>query len=45
MDQQPQNIALQTMVGDGWFFPIPDLEKTDYFVCMGGKPAGFAGQA
>ena len=38
MDQQPQNIALQTMLGDGWLFPIPDIERTDYFVCMGGNP-------
>lgn len=38
MDQQPQNVALHTMFGDGWMFPIPDLERTDFFVCMGGNP-------
>jgi anaerobic selenocysteine-containing dehydrogenase len=38
MDQYPQNVALHTMFGDPWMFPIPDLERTDFFVCMGGNP-------
>lgn len=38
MDQHPQNVALHTMFGDPWLFPIPDLERTDFFVCMGGNP-------
>ena len=38
MDQHPQNVALHTMIGDPWFFPIPDLERTEFFVCMGGNP-------
>ena len=38
MDQHPQNVALHTMIGDPWFFPIPDLDRTDFFVCMGGNP-------
>ena len=38
MDQHPQNVALHTMIGDPWFFPIPDIERTDFFVCMGGNP-------
>lgn len=38
MDQFPQNVALHTMIGDSWMFPIPDLERTDFFVCMGGNP-------
>ena len=38
MDQFPQNVALHLMTGDGWMFPIPDLDRTDYFVCMGGNP-------
>jgi anaerobic selenocysteine-containing dehydrogenase len=38
MDQFPQNVALQHMIGDSWFFPIPDIDHTDYFVCMGGNP-------
>ena len=38
MDQFPQNVALHTMIGDPWMFPIPDLQRTDFFVCMGGNP-------
>lgn len=38
MDQFPQNVALHTMIGDSWMFPIPDLERTEFFVCMGGNP-------
>jgi anaerobic selenocysteine-containing dehydrogenase len=38
MDQHPQNVALHTMLGEGWMFPIPDIDNTDYFVCMGGNP-------
>lgn len=38
MDQFPQNVALHNMTGDPWMFPIPDLERTDFFICMGGNP-------
>ncbi|MFO0689200.1 MAG: molybdopterin-dependent oxidoreductase [Myxococcota bacterium] len=38
MDQFPQNVALHTMLGEPWMFPIPDLERTEFFVCMGGNP-------
>jgi len=38
MDQFPQNVALHTMIGDPWMFPIPDIERTEFFVCMGGNP-------
>ena len=43
MDQFPQNVALQTMIGDPWFFPIPDIDRTEYFVCMGGNPLASQG--
>ena len=38
MDQHPQNVALHTMLGESWMFPVPDIDRTDYFVCMGGNP-------
>ena len=38
MDQFPQNVALHNVQGDPWMFPIPDLNRTEYFVCMGGNP-------
>ena len=38
MDQFPQNVALHNMLGEPWMFPIPDIERTEFFVCMGGNP-------
>jgi len=38
MDQFPQNVALRSMLGDAWMFPIPDLDRCDFLVCMGGNP-------
>jgi anaerobic selenocysteine-containing dehydrogenase len=38
MDQFPQNVALHNLQGDPWMFPIPDIERTEFFVCMGGNP-------
>ncbi len=43
MDQFPQNIALHGMIGDPWLFPIPDIDRTEYFVCMGGNPLASQG--
>lgn len=39
IDQQPKHISSYFLYGEEWFFPIPDLERTDYFICMGGNPA------
>lgn len=38
VDQQPQNVACQLLFGDQWFFPIPDIDRTDFFLCLGGNP-------
>ena len=38
MDQFPQNVAMHTMIGEAWLFPVPDIDRTDYFICMGGNP-------
>lgn len=38
VDQQPKNLSCELMYGNGWVFPIPDLDNTDFFVCMGGNP-------
>lgn len=38
MDQFPKNITLRLMYGDGWMFVIPDIRRTDLFICMGGNP-------
>lgn len=39
VDQQPQNLVCDLMFGNAWAFPVPDLPRSDFFVCMGGNPA------
>jgi len=38
VDQQPKNLACEIMYGNAWMFPVPDLTRTDFLVCMGGNP-------
>lgn len=38
VDQQPKNLSSDLLYGNAWLFPVPDLSRTDYFVCMGGNP-------
>ena len=38
VDQQPKNLACDLLYGNAWLFPVPDLSRTDFFVCMGGNP-------
>ena len=38
VDQQPKNLSCELLYGNGWVFPIPDIDYTDFFVCMGGNP-------
>jgi anaerobic selenocysteine-containing dehydrogenase len=38
VDQQPKNLACELLYGNGWVFPIPDIDHSDFFVCMGGNP-------
>ena len=38
VDQQPKNLSSELLYGNAWLFPVPDLSRTDYFVCMGGNP-------
>jgi anaerobic selenocysteine-containing dehydrogenase len=38
VDQQPKNLACEIMYGNAWMFPVPDLAKADFLVCMGGNP-------
>jgi anaerobic selenocysteine-containing dehydrogenase len=38
VDQQPKNLSCELLYGNGWVFPIPDIDHTDFFVCMGGNP-------
>jgi anaerobic selenocysteine-containing dehydrogenase len=38
VDQQPKNLSCDLLYGNPWLFPVPDLARTDFFVCMGGNP-------
>jgi anaerobic selenocysteine-containing dehydrogenase len=38
VDQQPKNLSCELLYGSAWTFPIPDIDRTDCFVCMGGNP-------
>jgi anaerobic selenocysteine-containing dehydrogenase len=38
VDQQPKNLSCEMLYGSAWTFPIPDLDRSDYFICMGGNP-------
>ncbi|MEM9254759.1 MAG: molybdopterin-dependent oxidoreductase [Pseudomonadota bacterium] len=38
VDQQPKNLSCELLYGNAWLFPVPDLQRTDFFVCMGGNP-------
>lgn len=39
VDQQPKQVSSNLLYGNDWFWPIPDIDHTDFFVCMGGNPA------
>ncbi|HET8707891.1 MAG TPA: molybdopterin-dependent oxidoreductase, partial [Pseudomonadales bacterium] len=39
VDQLPHMLACYKMFGHQALFPIPDIENTDFFLCLGGNPA------
>ena len=43
MDQFPKNVTLKRMYGDGEMYVIPDIARTDLFICMGGNPLASQG--
>ena len=43
MDQFPKNVTLTRMYGDGEMYVVPDLSRTDLFICMGGNPLASQG--
>ncbi|MFT7174583.1 MAG: anaerobic selenocysteine-containing dehydrogenase, partial [Halioglobus sp.] len=38
VDQHPQQLVCWGLVGHEWLFPVPDLDRTDFFICMGANP-------
>ncbi len=43
VDQHPKNVSALLMFGDEWKIPIPDVDRTDLFLIMGGNPAASKG--
>lgn len=39
LDQLPLMMACQQMFGHQLLFPVPDIDRTDYFMIIGGNPA------
>jgi anaerobic selenocysteine-containing dehydrogenase len=37
-DQLPHMLAAYQMFGDGLMMAVPDIDRTDYFLCLGGNP-------
>ena len=37
-DQLPHMVAAHHMFGDGLLMPVPDLDRTDFFLCIGANP-------
>jgi anaerobic selenocysteine-containing dehydrogenase len=38
VDQLPQMLAAYLMLGNQVLMPVPDIDRTDLFVCLGGNP-------
>jgi anaerobic selenocysteine-containing dehydrogenase len=43
VDQWPKNVTTLLMYGNQWLIPAPDVDRTDYFLCMGGNPQASGG--
>lgn len=38
VDAWPKNLSSVLMFGNEYTFPVPDVQRTDYFLCMGANP-------
>ncbi|WP_404478573.1 molybdopterin-dependent oxidoreductase [Novosphingobium sp. BL-52-GroH] len=43
VDQLPKNVSSHLLYGDMWRIPVPDIDRTDLFVILGGNPAASKG--
>ena len=43
VDQWPKNLSCMLMYGNMWWIPSPDIQRTDYWVIMGGNPQASQG--
>ena len=38
MDQLPKNLSSRLLFGDAWAIPIPDVDRTQFLLALGGNP-------
>ena len=38
VDQHPQQMVCWGLIGHEWLFPVPDIDRTDFLICMGANP-------
>ncbi|MDB5423802.1 MAG: hypothetical protein JWQ29_1218 [Phenylobacterium sp.] len=43
VDQIPKNVTSHLLYGDMWKIPVPDVDRTDLLVILGGNPAASKG--
>jgi anaerobic selenocysteine-containing dehydrogenase len=43
LDQLPSMLASYLMLGHQWMIPVPDIDRTDLFICLGANPAASNG--
>ncbi len=43
VDQWPKNVACMLMYGNMWWIPAPDIQRTHYWLIMGGNPQASQG--
>ena len=43
VDQLPHMLASYLMLGHQWMLPVPDVDHTDLFICVGANPAASNG--
>ena len=43
VDQWPKNVACMLMYGGMWWIPAPDIQRTHYWLIMGGNPQASQG--
>lgn len=43
VDQWPKNVSSMLMYGGMWWIPAPDIQRTDYWLVMGGNPQASQG--
>ncbi len=43
VDAWPKNLSSVLLFGNEYLFPVPDVQRTDYFLCLGANPSASNG--